>query len=490
MKSTIALIVPLVMMAWSSCKELRIDEQNVSSTQDEHFMVRNNILCFQSVEDLNDAILGLKANDNNLNKLFALKTKTNEKFVSLRQYLSEQGLKNLSDHELTEIRNESLEYEPEDNIVIDPYIANILNTEREVQIKGDIWRFIDNGVIVYKHTSVSRFSPKDAIIPEVNNMVHGEEMLVTDRNNNKAKFIRINYEPEKNSQCTIYRDNGALRLSNDIVISSDNVKKAIYEKGGGSGSWLAKTASSFFGLNVSITNNFDKKHRMKLRMYEQDYIIYRAVGMTVRMQKRKFGIWWRKKAEEIRYGWTEIECEYKYKHPAFTLQPKKGNGPQALSKYPIAMVKKFPFSDSKVILFHIPYTNYDITTGNLNKVFKSGMKSLLPKINKWFKDKQNSNMIDSPRGLFTIRDNDKSILVVFPKMEKISYNTGRVITRWDYKMFSGNFSVGFSSTIGGKYRFDNINISTSKSVSIIRGKIYGAVKYDDEWRACVIETKQ
>ena len=75
-------------------------------------------------------------------------------------------------------------------------------------------------------------------------------------------------------------------------------------------------------------------------------------------------------------------------------------------------------------------------------------------------------------------------------MEKISCNTGRVITRWDYKIFSGNFSVGFSSTIGGKYRFDNINISSSKSVSITRGKIYGAVKYDDEWRACVIETKQ
>lgn len=56
---------------------------------------------------------------------------------------------------------------------------------------------------------------------------------------------------------------------------------------------------------------------MKLRMYEQNYIIHRAVGMTVRMQARRFRIWWRKKAQEFRYGWSAIECEYDMKTPTF-----------------------------------------------------------------------------------------------------------------------------------------------------------------------------
>ena len=75
MKHPFTLIVLLVMMAWSSCKDLRMNEQNDSSAKDEHFMVRNNILCFQSIEELNDVILGLKANDNNLNNLIASRTK-------------------------------------------------------------------------------------------------------------------------------------------------------------------------------------------------------------------------------------------------------------------------------------------------------------------------------------------------------------------------------------------------------------------------------
>lgn len=35
----------------------------------------------------------------------------------------------------------------------------------------------------------------------------------------------------------------------------------------------------------------------------------------------------------------------------------------------------------------------------------------------------------------------------------------------------------------------NSSLSPAENVSIIRGPIYGAVKYDNQWRACVIETK-
>ena len=127
---------------------------------------------------------------------------------------------------------------------------------------------------------------------------------------------------------------------------------------------------------MTLTNNFDKRHRMKLRMYEQDYIIYRAAGMTVRMQQRRLRIWWRKKAQEFRYGWTAIECEYKFSKPAFLDPPKMPNGMPQYNKYPTAMNKKFPFADSKIVLFHIPVANYDVTTGDANKALAAGMKQL------------------------------------------------------------------------------------------------------------------
>lgn len=65
-----------------------------------------------------------------------------------------------------------------------------------------------------------------------------------------------------------------------MKIPKDRIRRATYTKGGGNGSWLAQGLSGWFGLNVTITNNYNKRHRMKLRMYEQDYIIYRAVGIA------------------------------------------------------------------------------------------------------------------------------------------------------------------------------------------------------------------
>ena len=63
-----------------------------------------------------------------------------------------------------------------------------------------------------------------------------------------------------------------------MKIPKDRIRRATYTKGGGNGSWLAQGLSGWFGLNVTITNNYNKRHRMKLRMYEQDYIIYRYDG--------------------------------------------------------------------------------------------------------------------------------------------------------------------------------------------------------------------
>ncbi|WP_301385149.1 hypothetical protein [uncultured Alistipes sp.] len=90
---------------------------------------------------------------------------------------------------------------------------------------------------------------------------------------------------------------------------------------------------------------------------------------------------------------------------------------------------------------------------------------------------------------FTIRDEDKKIVVIFPQGEEVDYRTGREVVRWDKQWFSGNFTLGFGSNLaGGGFHYKKVSFSPSKDVSIIRGRVYGAVKYNDQWRACVIET--
>lgn len=80
--------------------------------------------------------------------------------------------------------------------------------------------------------------------------------------------------------------------------------------------------------------------------------------------------------------------------------------------------------------------------------------------------------------------------VIFPQGEEIDTGTGREVVRWDKQWLSGNFMIGFKSNLaGGGFKYSNISFSPAKDVAIVRGRIYGAVKYKNEWRACIIETE-
>lgn len=227
---------------------------------------------------------------------------------------------------------------------------------------------------------------------------------------------------------------------------------------------------------------------MKLRMYDQDYILYRAVGMTVRMQQRRLGIWWRKKAQEFRYGWTAIECEYKFNAPAFQEPPQMPNGVPEHDKYPFTMVKPFPFANTDIVLVNVPFANYDVTTGDVNKVLAQGLKLGLNKLNSWYKSSQGQKYRNNPNGIYSAYDRDRKIAVVFPQGEEVAYDEGREVVRWEMNWFSGSFQVGFSNK-GGGWKYDSVKIDQATEVEIKRGRVYGAVKYNNEWRACVIETE-
>ena len=83
----------------------------------------------------------------------------NGEFVSLRQHLLDQGLREFTDVELAEIAADSLEYEPEDSLIVDPYMTAILNGEREVQVGDKICRFVEDGMMMYDANEKVLFDP-------------------------------------------------------------------------------------------------------------------------------------------------------------------------------------------------------------------------------------------------------------------------------------------------------------------------------------------
>lgn len=446
-----------------------------------------------------------------------------EQFISLRQSLIDQGLRSFTDAELTEIIQDSLEYEPEDSLIVDPYMMCLLNENREVQIDDHIYKYVDEGVVIYDAVSPTIFNADAIIIDSLQyeTLRHGEMMSVEDNKGVQAELVALTYNNNDSSldheflekyrviEFTDRFDTGgggeiigynpidnndelSVTLVDGVNIPANLVKRLTYKKGDSVGSWLNELSNNLFGLNLTISNKFDSRHRMKLRLYSQDYWIYQATGMSVRMQKRVLGIWWRKKAQEFRYGWSAMECKYSFTIPPFK-DPTPTPEAYTYGKYPTAMRKNFPFAKKDIILFHIPIANYDLTTGDLNKVFKKGIQTMQKQIEKWLVSESHQKYKVHPWGLYTYKpSNENKLIVVYPQGEESATGKGREVVKWDAGWFTGTYMLGYTSSMSGDgFSFNDFEFDIDKpsKVETIRGCVHAAVKFDNEWRACVIQTK-
>ncbi|MDE5889501.1 MAG: hypothetical protein K2H10_00630, partial [Bacteroidales bacterium] len=298
-------------------------------------------------------------------------------FISLWDSNREAVLSKLSPAEVSEVEREGLEYEPEDEIIVDPVFAKILNPKREVSVKGKIYRYVKTGVIVYDKAADVEFI--DNIDPtQFSDLNDRDEISIREG----VSFIRIEYQTPIYYTETkapildpgLYDDR--LVLKDGISVPINDVKLIEYAQGSGDANGFQKTISSIFGTSVVAENNFDSKHRMKLRTFAQDFVVYTSVGMTVRMQQKAVGIWWRKKAQEFRYGWSAVECYYTYKGPSFPSGVTFQNAD-------VLLHSQANYYSKPIVLFSVPYVDYKVTDKAVSTLIKSLLQKNKSKINAW-----------------------------------------------------------------------------------------------------------
>lgn len=134
-------------------------------------VVSRGMIKFNSTTDIENAIEQMKELDaQNVFDLIRTRTvsgmEVETDFVSLRQHLVDLGLREFTDAELAMIVADSLIYEPEDDLIVDPYMMEILNENREVQVDNNICRFVDEGLIMYDATQDELFDP-DHIVQKI-----------------------------------------------------------------------------------------------------------------------------------------------------------------------------------------------------------------------------------------------------------------------------------------------------------------------------------
>lgn len=397
-------------------------------------------------------------------------------FVSLWDSKRAEVLSSLTDEDLAFAESEGLYYEPEDEIIPDPVFAKILNPKREVKVNGLVYRYISNGVIVYDEHSdmgiIESFSSK-----EYDQLPEKEEIRI----DNGIRFIRLHYQTALDCDTLLTKSptlepglySDRLVLRDGVSVPRSDVHTISYNSEGDA-NWFQRTISSIFGTSVVATNYFDSSHRMKLRTFSQDFVVYTTVGMTVRMQQKAVGIWWRKKAQEFRYGWTSVECYYTYKGPSYpsgvSLDFQKAN---------VLLHDHTNYYEKPLVLFSIPVIDYPVTNNTVSSLFKSLLQKNQKRINAWLNN--NPNYRDNPYSFFSA-DKQMSYSMIYPQYEEYATNDGREQVNWDLRP---HFQVGVK--IGGGDISPTFSpVSDPEKIEIRRGEIYAAVKYNNKWKACVI----
>ena len=98
-------------------------------------------LKFNSPNEIENLIKQMEETDGNQKK-----TKASSDFLSLNDYLKKITLDSLSPDELAIVEKEGLVFEPEDEIIADPYFCELLNPKREIEVDGQIYKYVKDGI--------------------------------------------------------------------------------------------------------------------------------------------------------------------------------------------------------------------------------------------------------------------------------------------------------------------------------------------------------
>ena len=481
MKRTILILLRAIfsIAVFYSCNNDDLSDVNRENTFTHASPNPSTRLKFDSPNEIENLIKQMEETDGNLKM-----TKATSDFLSLNDYLKKITLDTLSPDELAIIEKEGLVFEPEDEIIADPYFCELLNSKREIEVDGQIYKYVKDGIFRCDAADAELLNEIDEGNLQIPNGIYEEFTTIK----GSLEFVSRDFSTTTETAQTKAQSGssrGDLKLKDGTIINQSDIRDMKYDTKKGDAGWLQKKMSSAFGKNTVVEVNYDKRHRMKLRMYEQNYGIYKAIGMTVRMQKRRLRIWWRTKAEEFRLGWKNLELSHKFGSNPIPLIPvtDKYTGKESL-RIPEYITTTFPFSNTETVLFTIPFGSYkDITTGDVNKLFNSAMNLVASRLKQEFKNiSQGAYSTD-------IRPEKAIVYTLIPQQEKIERNTGREVVHFYFEPFAGEFKIGISiNSNTGVPSIKKIKMQPDGNGDIHRGEVYAAVKYDGKWKAARVYT--
>lgn len=463
----------LVSLSIIGCKDDDIVEKEVLGTTIEsggkEMKNVGNRLIFTSSDDVKNVIDQMKDGmpSTVARSSASVSVSGNGEFQSLSEAKELEFLSSLTKTQLDSIKNDEdmLEFCAEDSIIADPQFAQLVNESREIQVGTTVYKYLDNGVAITDEATVDELKDIEKFTADIKFNFDGEnaEIQVTPN----VKFIPMPYGQEEAkeeivSRSYVSREN--LTLGNNVTIPVGSIRDVNYNDKG-DGNWFHRLVNGFFGRNIVAIIHFEKKRKLTMNFYDQNYIIYANIGTKLKFQKRVCGIWWNVKAQEMRQGWTAIELEYTLPKPVGPSIPSNPFATSASGSVPTSNVlyNRFPFQDEQTVLMHIPLVSYDLTGKDINNAFRAGLNSAVKQGTSWLKNTFN-NTPKNRVGIYTYSGN--TLYTVIGANERCSTNTKSMETKFYSKWFPGTYQFAFS--LGSKVSFKGAKFDAGKTTRLRR----------------------
>lgn len=280
------------------------------------------------------------------------------------------------------------------------------------------------------------------------------------------------------------------------------------------------------GYSVNCENNFSKRKRVKSVFWAQNWFFYSSVGIKVKMQKRRLGIWWAQDAQNLELGWDKIKYKVNYAlNPEYlnlgisenilktdfhdlgffntilaivkNLKIKNGSYPNSMTLHRELCNRNFKEWTIRNVRYYdnafadlVWYMKDGDYNRLLNQVYGQGTKAIISLIkskthSSWDPDKTNVyedwNNVPANKVLTLINEEMEVTRILLPQEGAMTAtNENKIEKILDYS--EGVFAFGYSNK-GGESFFNAKLYKAPTTYSIESGSsIYGLAKYDNQWR--------
>ena len=399
----------------------------------------------------------------------------------------------------------------EDELIADSYFASLLNEKRELQVGDMVYKYTEYGAFYTMKDNLNKLyqylenvnSSKLASLPagEDTEIVPGIYLFKQDY----RASIQDSYQYEN--------ARGIDTVTTDLTPTFEPIDGP---DGGGGGSapkpkpipsapdpltlgscgaMNSNLITKIFGPAITCHDYFDSKKRIRVRAWNQNFAVYSSLGVKVKSQRKRVGIWWESDADELILGIdvasfkipamgsipsSVTNYSYEYSYNGY-LVDQYGNI-SSRNYFPTKPFKDFPVRDTdhEFITAYIfggsafgINTSYTLTGSDINKYAKDAFKSGVDALKSHF---SKSTLASKPAVI--VHTTDRDIYLTIANYKKKATNKSRIEEVFDWNVL---VKLSFNpSTFSG---FSSLNPQpVSYSYKEYIGSFYGMGRRGSTWK--------